>query len=278
MIKTGIVGAGGKMGKTLITLIGSQGSHASDPPPAFKLTAAVEQPGTRMIGVDAGEMAGIGQLGVTVTDDLAATLGEVDVLIDFTIAAATARHLEVCQDSGTPMVIGTTGLDDAALARLHQAGQSLPIVFASNYSVGVNTTFKLVELAARAFGDSVDIEIVEAHHRHKVDAPSGTALALGELIAKARGWQPGAVNVFGRHGQTGPRPKDAIGFHSIRAGHIVGDHSVIFTGTGERLEITHRADSRENFAQGALQAVTWLVSQPPGVYDMQDILGLNPDR
>ncbi len=266
LVTTGVAGAAGKMGRMLVSLINSSGELA--------LAAAIEQPGNGAIGADAGEVAGIGKTGVTISDDLPSVVAGLDVLLDFTIAAATARHLAICRQSGTSMVIGTTGLGDAAQAQLQAAGQDIGIVFSSNYSLGVNATFKLVAMAAEMFGDSVDIEIIEAHHRHKVDAPSGTALALGERIAQALGRQLKDTGVYGRHGMTGARKREAIGFHSIRAGDIVGDHKVIFAGNGERLEITHQAHTRANFAEGALRAARWIKSQPPGVYNMLDVLGL----
>lgn len=262
----GVVGAAGKMGKTLIELI--QGSDA------LSLTAAVEQPGVPAIGRDAGELAGIEPAGVTVVDNLANVAQDIDVLIDFTIASATVANMEVCATSGTAMVIGTTGLSANEQARLTEISGSLPVVFASNYSVGVNATFQLVEMAARIFGDTVDVEIVESHHRHKVDAPSGTAITLGERAARGLGRDLDKVAVHGRQGQTNARDRETIGFHAIRGGEIVGEHTVMFISGGERLEITHRAQSRANFAEGALRAAAWVNGQSPGLYDMSDVLGL----
>jgi 4-hydroxy-tetrahydrodipicolinate reductase len=264
--KVGVVGAAGKMGRTLIALI-----HDSD---QLELVAAVEQPGSSSIGVDAGDLANLSSTGVIVSDDLNAVASSIDVLIDFTIAPATVSHLEICLQHGARMVIGTTGLDNTQRERLIEVGQDIPIVFASNYSIGVNATFRLVEMAAEVFGESVDIEIIETHHRHKVDAPSGTALSLGEHIAGVLDRKIEDVAVFGRHGLTGARDRETIGIHAIRAGDIIGEHKVIFAGTGERLEITHRAQSRDNFAQGAVRAATWLAAKEAGVYDMQDVLGL----
>ena len=255
------------MGKTLIAQINQA--------KGLTLAAATEQPGHPQLGEDAGQVAGLDPCGVTLTDDLAAAASSLDVLIDFTIAPATANHLAICAKAGTRMVIGTTGLDQAQTALLQKAGQKLPIVFASNYSIGVNATFKLAAMAAQIFGDSMDIEIIEAHHRHKVDAPSGTALTLGEQIAKALGRDLNKVAVHGRQGTTGTRDNQTIGFHAIRGGELVGEHTVLFTGAGERLEITHRAQSRTNFAEGALRAATWLTKQPPGIYNMMDVLGLS---
>ena len=266
MTRAGIVGADGKMGRTLISLIAESDE--------FELAVAVEQSGSAAIGRDAGLNAGVAELGVSITDDLARDIRAADVVIDFTIARATVANLEVCATTGTPMVIATTGLSAAEQDRLHQIGESQPIVFASNYSVGVNATFRLVAEAARIFGDGVDIEIVESHHRHKVDAPSGTAISLGEFAANALGRDLAEVEVHGRQGQTGARDQTAIGFHAIRGGEIVGEHTVMFISAGERLEITHRAQSRSNFGEGALRAAAWVVSQEPGVYDMLDVLGI----
>ena len=266
MIRTGVVGAGGKMGKKLISLIAESDQ--------LELTAAVEQPGVPAIGKDAGLNAGISERGVIINDDLASVICDVDVVIDFTIAQATVVNLEICAQTAKPMVIATTGLSSSEQDRLHQIGQSQPIVFASNYSIGVNATFRLVAEAARIFGEGVDIEIVESHHRHKVDAPSGTAISLGQYAATALGRDLPEVEVHGRHGQTGARDETSIGFHAIRGGEIVGEHTVMFISPGERLEITHRAQSRTNFGEGALRAAAWVVGQEPGVYDMMDVLGI----
>ncbi len=265
--KIGVAGAAGKMGRLLVAMI----SSTED----LTLTAAIEQSGHAHIGTDAGELAGLGKIGVIIGDDLASVLPELDVLIDFTIAGATAKHLDLCRQAGTSMVIGTTGMSDADQARLRETGQDIGIVFSSNYSLGINALFRLVEMVTEMFGDSVDIEIIETHHRHKVDAPSGTALALGERIAKTLGHQFKDTAVFGRHGMTGERNRATIGFHAVRAGDIVGEHRVIFAGVGERLEITHQAHTRANFAEGALRAARWVRSQPAGVYDMMDVLGIS---
>ncbi|MCB1645291.1 MAG: 4-hydroxy-tetrahydrodipicolinate reductase [Pseudomonadales bacterium] len=266
MVKLAITGAAGRMGKTLITAI----QDVQD----AELICAIERPGIPQIGQDAGDLAGVGHLGVPLTDDLAAACDQFDVLIDFTIAPATAANLEVCAAHGKKMVIGTTGLDETQKAHIHEAGQKLGIVFAPNYSIGVTATFKLLEMAAKIFGDEVDIEITEAHHRHKVDAPSGTALRMGEVVADALGRNLQEVAIYGREGITGERDRPTIGFSTIRGGDIVGEHTVMFAGAGERLEITHRAHSRMNFAQGAVRAACWLAGQGAGVYDMQDVLGL----
>lgn len=266
MTNIAITGAAGRMGLTLVAAINEH--------PDLILAAALERQGVDAIGKDVGILAGLGPLGVPVTDNLAAVCDRFDVLIDFTVASATATNIEICRALGKKMVIGTTGLNAAQKATLTSAGNSIAIVFASNYSVGVNVTFKLAEIAAGILGTSVDIEIIEAHHRHKVDAPSGTALSLGEAIAGALGRNLNEVAVHGREGITGERDRNTIGFHAIRGGEIVGDHTVVFAGTGERLEITHRAQSRMNFAEGALRAASFVVNQSHGVYDMQQVLGL----
>jgi len=266
MTNIAIVGAAGRMGKTLIETI-LNNPHAT-------LTAAVEQPGANAVGADAGELAGVGHLGVSVTDSLEAVMGDFDVLIDFTIAKATEAHVALCASAGKKLIIGTTGLDETQNAQIAEAARQIAIVYAPNYSVGVNATFKLLDVAARIFGDTVDVEITEAHHRHKVDAPSGTALKMGEVIAGALGRDLSDVAVYGREGYTGERDRQTIGFTTIRGGDIIGEHQVMFAGQGERLEITHRAQSRGNFAEGAVRAAVWVSSEAAGLYDMQDVLGL----
>lgn len=267
MTRIAVTGAAGRMGRTLVRAI-----HQSDD---LTLGAALEKPGSTLLGSDAGELAGLGPLGLAVSDDLAAAAGDFDVLIDFTVPGATLDNAAACADSGKAMVIGTTGIDAAGRATIRGAAERVPIVMAPNMSVGVNVAFMLIELAARVLGDSVDVEIVEAHHRHKIDAPSGTALRMGEAVARALGRDLDEVAVFGREGQTGERPRETIGFATIRAGDIVGEHTVLYAGNGERLEITHRAESRENFAQGALRAARFLGGREPGLYDMHDVLGID---
>lgn len=266
MVKVGIAGAAGRMGRALLTAAQGRADLA--------VTAALEAPGHPALGQDAGVLAGIGALGVPLTADVGAALARCEVLIEFTRPEPTLAHLAVCRDQGRAMVIGTTGLDDAQRSEVAAAARAIPIVFAPNMSIGVNLTLKLLETAARVLGDSVDIEIIEAHHRHKVDAPSGTALRMGEVIAETLGRDLRQCAVYGREGQTGARARDTIGFATVRAGDIIGDHTVLFAGEGERLEITHRATSRENFAQGALRAAAWLAGRAPGLYDMGDVLGL----
>jgi 4-hydroxy-tetrahydrodipicolinate reductase len=266
MIKIAITGAAGKMGRTLIQTIAETDG--------VELAAAIEQPGLPVIGKDAGELAAVGHLGVAITDDLVAACDLFDVLVDFTIAPATVQNIETCAASGRKMIIGTTGLDDSEKNRLSELSESMAVVMATNFSVGVNATFKLLEVAAEIFGNTVDVEIIEAHHKHKVDAPSGTALTMGEVIADTLDRDLSEVRVAGRDGITGARSRQEIGFHSVRAGDIVGEHTVVFAGSGERLEITHKAHSRVNFAEGAIRAAIWVAGQSQGLFDMRDVLGL----
>jgi 4-hydroxy-tetrahydrodipicolinate reductase len=238
------------------------------------LAAAIERPESTLLGSDAGELAGVGALGVKVVGSLAEVLDQFDVVIDFTVPAATAATVELCRQHGKRMVIGTTGLSDTQRKEMALATQDIALVYSGNYSIGVNVSLKLLELTARAFGESVDIEIIEAHHRHKIDAPSGTALMMGEAVAGALGRDLKDVAVYERHGHTGPRPKGIIGFQTIRGGDIVGDHNVMFIGEGERVEIRHVATSRMNFANGAVRAALWVADKAAGQYNMQDVLGL----
>ena len=267
MRRIAVMGAAGRMGKILIEAVG-QAEGA-------KLTAAVDRPDSSLIGADAGELAAQGKIGVTLAGDLNAVLDQFDVLIDFTHPSVTLKNLEICRRAGKAMVIGTTGFSPEERQQLETAAQEIPIVFAANYSVGVNLCLKLLDTAARVLGDEVDIEIIEAHHRHKVDAPSGTALRMGEVVANALGRDLQKVAVYGREGQTGARERETIGFATVRAGDVVGDHTVLFAADGERVEITHKASSRMTFAKGAVRAALWLQTQPAGLYDMQDVLGLN---
>ena len=265
MTRIAIVGAGGRMGRTLIEAV-CQAEGA-------ELAAATERAGSSLVGVDAGELAGQGKLGVAIADSLESA-GDFDVLIDFTAPVATMAHLDYCVAHSKRIVIGTTGLSEGERSRIWEAGKQTGVVFAPNMSVGVNLCLKLLDLAARVLGDEVDIEIVEAHHRHKVDAPSGTALRMGEVVAEALGRDLKTCAVYGREGQTGERDRKTIGFETIRAGDIVGEHTVMFAGIGERVEITHKASSRMTFAKGAVRAAQWLMSREKGLYDMQDVLGL----
>lgn len=266
MTRIAISGAGGRMGRALVQAVCAQEGAT--------LAAAIERPGSSLLGADAGELAGVGVLGVPVVDSLAAVVDAFDVLIDFTVPDATIANLAFCQQHGKRIVIGTTGLDDGQKALVQGACTSTGVVYSGNYSIGVNVTLRLLELAAATFGDTVDIEIIEAHHRHKVDAPSGTALMMGEAVAGALGRDLKDVAVYERHGHTGPRARETIGFQTIRGGDIVGDHNVMFIGEGERVEIRHVATSRMNFANGAVRAACWIQQQAAGLYDMRDVLKL----
>jgi 4-hydroxy-tetrahydrodipicolinate reductase len=266
MTRIAIAGAAGRMGRTLI-----EACRQAD---GMSLTVALEHPESSLLGGDAGELAGIGRNGVYVGADLAAAVKDFDVLIDFTRPEATLANLEVCRAAGRRMVIGTTGFTETQRTRIDAAARDIAIVFAPNMSVGVNLCLKLLDLAARVLGDEVDVEVIEAHHRHKVDAPSGTALRMGEVVAAALGRDLGTCAVYGREGHTGERIPGTIGFETIRAGDIVGDHTVMFAGTGERVEITHKASSRMTFARGAVRAAGWLMAHERGRFDMQDVLGL----
>lgn len=267
MQRIAVMGAAGRMGKTLIEAV----RQTSD----TVLGVAVDRPDSSLVGADVGELAGIGKIGLPLQGDLQAVLEQFDVLIDFTHPTVTLKNLEICRRAGKAMVIGTTGFSVEEKQLLLAAAKEIPVVFAANYSVGVNLCLKLLDTAARVLGDEVDIEIIEAHHRHKVDAPSGTALRMGEVVAKALGRDLQKVAVYGREGQTGARERETIGFATVRAGDVVGDHTVLFAAEGERVEITHKASSRMTFAKGAVRAAIWLKNSPPGLYDMQDVLGLS---
>ena len=264
--RIGILGASGRMGRTLIQAVAIAETAT--------LVAAVEQPNSSLLGADAGEMAGVGKNGVVIVGDLASVIDQCDVVIDFTVPAATMNHLAICQAAGKAIVIGTTGLNDSQFQHIDQTAKSIPLVYAQNYSVGVNVSLKLLELAAKTFGDTVDIESIEAHHRHKVDAPSGTAFMMGQVVADALDRDLKKVAVYGREGITGPRDRQTIGFETIRGGDIVGEHTVMFIGEGERVEIKHMATSRMNFASGAVRAAIWVTQKTPQRYDMQDVLNL----
>lgn len=261
-----VTGAAGRMGKTLIEAVANA--------PEAELTAAIERPDSTLIGADAGELAGIGKNGVAIVDDIAAVLDRFDVLIDFTAPAATEKNARACSAAGNKLVIGTTGFTPGQKQAVFDAADQTAVCMASNFSTGVNLCFKLLELAAQVLGDDSDIEIYEAHHRHKVDAPSGTALSMGEVVARTLGRELNDVAVYGREGQTGARDDQTIGFATVRAGDIVGDHTVMFAAEGERVEITHKASSRMSFARGAVRAACWLADKETGLFDMQDVLGL----
>ncbi|HEX7025909.1 MAG TPA: 4-hydroxy-tetrahydrodipicolinate reductase [Gammaproteobacteria bacterium] len=266
MIRIAVHGAAGRMGRALI--------EACILHPQLELTVAIERPGSDLIGVDAGQLAGLGELKVKIGDSLADAAQQFDVLVDFTRPEPSLAALKVCRSHEKKMVIGTTGFSEDGKERIAEAATGIGVLFAPNMSVGVNLCFKLLDLAARVMGDDVDIEVIEAHHRHKVDAPSGTALRMGEIVAQALNRELSAHAVYGREGNTGERERKTIGFETIRAGDIVGEHTVMFADIGERIEITHKASSRMTFAKGAMRAAEWLMRQPPGLYDMQDVLGL----
>ncbi|MFZ2290447.1 MAG: 4-hydroxy-tetrahydrodipicolinate reductase [Halopseudomonas yangmingensis] len=266
MRRIAVIGAAGRMGKALIEAIGqTEGAQ---------LSAAIERPQSSLVGADAGELAGVGRLGVVIAGSLEQVLGDFDVLIDFTHPSSTLVNLQLCRVHGKAMVIGTTGFSEAEKAQIADAARDIPVVLAANFSVGVNLCLKLLDMAARVMGEDADIEIIEAHHRHKVDAPSGTALRMGEVVAEALGRDLRKVAVYGREGQTGARERDTIGFATVRAGDVVGDHTVLFATEGERVEITHKASSRLTFARGAVRSALWLQGHDSGLFDMQDVLGL----
>ncbi|MDP1538400.1 MAG: 4-hydroxy-tetrahydrodipicolinate reductase [Burkholderiales bacterium] len=263
--RVAIAGSSGRMGRMLLEAVTGDSSAT--------LTAALEQSGNPQVGRDAGELVGASH-GVLISDNPQQVLAGCDVLIDFTRPEGTLQHLAICRQYRVRMVIGTTGFDDAGKRAIADAAGEIGIVFAPNMSVGVNVTLKLIELAAQAMGADHDIEIIEAHHRHKVDAPSGTALKMGEVVASAMGKNLADCAVYSREGHTGERQPGTIGFATIRGGDIVGDHTVLFAGNGERVEITHRSNSRVTYAQGALRAAHYLMTRPHGLYDMRDVLGL----
>ena len=264
-MRIAIAGSSGRMGRTLIECVLGD--------VALKLSAALEQSGHALLGRDAGDFAGV-KTGINISADLDAALAASDVLVDFTRPAATLAHLDACRRLGRRMVIGTTGFSDEEKARIAASAAEIPIMFAPSMAVGVNVTFKLAEIAARSLGDDYDVEIIEAHHRHKVDAPSGTALKIGEVVAEALGRDPAKVFVHGREGDTGERDSKEIAFHAVRGGDMVGEHTVMFVGMGERVEITVRSSSRVTYASGALRAVKFLKDKKNGLFDMQDVLGL----
>jgi 4-hydroxy-tetrahydrodipicolinate reductase len=264
-MKIAVAGASGRMGRMLIEAI----RNASD----AELAGALDVAGAPGLGADASGFLGQDS-GVLITDKLEQGLANADYLIDFTRPEGTLKHMEYCAAHGIKMIVGTTGFDDAGKAAIAAAAEKTAIVFAPNMSVGVNVTMKLLELAAKSFAEGYDIEIIEAHHRHKVDAPSGTALQMGEVVARALGRDLKEVGVFAREGVTGERDPSSIGFATIRGGDIVGDHTVLFAGIGERIEISHKSSSRVTYAHGSLRAARFLAGRDSGLYDMQDVLGL----
>ncbi|NLX19872.1 MAG: 4-hydroxy-tetrahydrodipicolinate reductase [Desulfobulbus sp.] len=268
MVRVVVAGAAGRMGQRIIHMV-----HGH---PELTLTGAFEQSGNAAIGKDAGVISGLGEIGVTITDGVDSVIDRADVLIDFTFHEATVQFARRAAESGTAMVIGTTGLTPEELATIRMlAEKHFPCVQSPNMAVGVNVLFKLVEKTAAILGDAYDVEIVEAHHRMKKDAPSGTALKLGQMAATALGRDLNEVGVMERNGIIGERSDSEIGIQTIRGGDIVGEHTVYFAGMGERLEITHRATSRDNFARGAAVAARWVVDRPKGLYTMFDVLNLH---
>ena len=269
MLKVAVLGAAGRMGRAVLSCV----FEAED----LRLTGAVTEPGDVLLGRDVRELVGGAALGVPLTDDHKQGLHGAQVAIDFTLPAATETNLRACVDSGTALVIGTTGLEDRQHKAMERAAHEIPIVYARNMSVGVNVFMELVARAAKSLGEEYDVEIAEAHHRHKVDAPSGTALALGERIAGAKGRRLSDLAVYARQGRIGPRVPGTIGFAVTRAGSIVGEHTVRFVAGDEQVEFTHIVHDRKTFARGALRAARWAAAQAPGLYSMADVLGLSRD-
>jgi len=265
-INIAVTGASGRMGKKLI--------EAASLNHDVELTAAIDRPDSSLIGADAGEVAGIGKNGIAVVGDIEQVIDQFDVLIDFTVPVASLANAEVCAAAAKAMVVGTTGFNAEEKAAFNQSIACIPVCVAANFSTGVNLCYKLLDMAAKVLGDEVDVEVYEAHHRHKVDAPSGTALAMGRVLAQALGRDLDAVASYGRQGQIGARARETIGFSTARGGDVVGDHTVSFMADGERVEITHRASSRMSFARGAVRAAAWLKGRSAGCYDMMDVLNL----
>lgn len=266
MIRVAIAGAAGRMGQMLVRSV----SEMDDMP----LAGASESPGHKLLGSDAGVVAGCFPAGVSLVADLGEALAQADVLIDFTFHEAAPGNVAAARAAGKAVVIGTTGLTEEEAASVREAAGTIPIVWAPNMSLGMNLLFELVRNAASVLGPEYDAEIVEVHHRRKKDAPSGTALRLGESVAAGRGEVFRDVTVFGREGIVGERPPGEIGIHAVRSGDVVGEHTVSFATDGERVELTHRATSRAAFVSGAVKAARWVCGRPPGLYDMRDVLGL----
>lgn len=266
MVRVIVTGAAGRMGRRLVALMKQSES--------LSLVGAIEGRGHPSVGDDAGQVAGCGSIGVAITDELGACVERGEVVVDFSSPAASLQHVAVAAQHKRAMVIGTTGFSAHELEELRSRAKTIPCVLSPNMSVGVNLVFKLIAEMARVLGDGYDIEVIEAHHRLKKDAPSGTALKMAQVLAEATGRDLEQVGVYERKGLIGERKKGEIGVQTIRAGDIVGDHTVLFGGMGERIEITHRAQSRDTFAAGALRAAQWAVRQPPGLYDMADVLGI----
>ena len=267
MTRVAITGASGRMGRQLIAAVLDY--------PGLSFTTAIVRAGNPLIGTDAGNLIGRSAIGVKLTKNLIAAVDEFDILIDFTLPEPCLQTMEACVQNGKSMVIGTTGFSEEQKNLIQQAAEQIPVCFAPNMSVGVNLCLKLLDITARIVGEDSDIEIIEAHHRHKLDAPSGTALRMGEVVAAALGRNLDDVAVYGREGNTAERDRKTIGFATIRAGDIVGDHTVLFASEGERIEITHKASSRMTFAKGAARAADWMSAKDKGLYDMQQVLGLD---
>lgn len=266
LVNLAVNGAAGRMGRQLLSAIAERDDA--------RLSAASDAPGQSCIGLDTSVLSGGESDGVIISDQMAKAASECNVIIDFTAPVVSLALLDAAAGSDTRVVIGTTGFNHEQLIRLREHSQNTPIVFAPNYSIGVTVTLALLQQAAAALGDDYDVEIIEAHHRHKVDAPSGTAMKMGEVVAEALGRNLDDCAIYGRQGITGERETKTIGFETIRAGEIIGDHTVLFAGNGERIEVTHKATDRMTFARGAVQAAVWLSNQPPGLYDMTHVLGL----
>ena len=264
MISVIIDGACGRMGNMITRGVVTQ----SD----MQLVGAIEYSGHPQLGQDAGEIAGVGTLGVSITDNLSEVLDEADVVIEFTAPSASIEHLRNVGDAGKTMVLATTGFTEAELAEVHELAEKIPCVMAPNMSVGVNVMLQAVQLVAKALGDDYDVEVIEAHHNQKTDSPSGTALRIAEVLAESLDRNLADVGAYGRHGMVGARPEKEIGIHAIRGGDISGDHTVLYAGAGERIEITHRAHTREAFAKGAIRAARWVVDAPKGLHDIAEVL------
>jgi len=266
-MKVAIVGAAGRMGGRLIQAV----QDAAE----LELTAAIERPGHPQLGTDAGLLAAVGELGVQITDDLVASMEKADVLIDFTFPDVTLKNLEICANLGKMVVSGSTGFTPEQKAEVEKYAEQIPVVLAPNMSVGVNACFKLLKEAAKILGNDFDVEVVELHHNKKKDSPSGTAVRMGEVVAETLGRDYNQVANYHREGMCGERTREEIGMQTVRGGDIVGEHTVYFIGMGERIEISHRATSRDMFARGAVRACQWLQGKPPGLFDMQDVLELS---
>ena len=273
MLNIAIVGAPGRMGRALIQAIHVYGGDE------IRLSAAIHRPGSSFIGIDAGELAGVGKMGVPISSKLSSAVqqADFDLLIDFTLVEPALEHLSFCEQHGKAAVIGTTGFNDVQKQLIFNAAKNIPVVFAPNMSIGVNLCLHLLQKTTQVIGSDSDIEILETHHRHKVDSPSGTALRMGEVIADELGGPLVDRAVYTREGVSEPREPGAIGFATVRAGDVVGDHTVLFASEGERIEITHKASNRMTFAKGAVRAAKWLSGRPNGLYDMSDVLDLKAE-